>query len=102
MDPYLILGVPPKATDADIRRAYLDGIRRFPPEHAPEQFQAISRAYEQIRDETSRLKHLLFDQEMPGTTPLETVANFCASAPAHKPISFEQMKTFLRSCTTTK
>jgi curved DNA-binding protein CbpA len=100
MDPYLILGVPPEATDSDVRRAYLEGVRRFPPEHAPEQFQAISRAYEQIRDETSRLKLLLFDQSMPGHTPLEAVANFCASSPVLKPMDFEQMKTFLRSCTT--
>ncbi|RYD69751.1 MAG: molecular chaperone DnaJ [Verrucomicrobiaceae bacterium] len=100
MDPYLILGVPPEATDADIRRAYLDGIRRFPPEHAPEQFQALAKAYEQVRDESRRLRLLLFDPALPGATPLDTLVNYCASAPAPKPMDFEQIKTFLRSCTT--
>jgi curved DNA-binding protein CbpA len=101
MNPFLILDVPPGAGDPEIRRAYLDAIRKFPPESEPERFQAISHAYEQIRDEKSRLKYLLFDRAPSGTTPLEVLAKFCAAAPMEKPLDFEAMKAFLRSCTAT-
>jgi curved DNA-binding protein CbpA len=101
MNPFLILGVSLGAGDPEIRRAYLDAIQRFPPESEPERFQAISHAYEQIRDEKSRLKYLLFDRAPSGTTPLEVLAKFCAAAPMEKPLDFEAMKAFLRSCTAT-
>ena len=101
MNPYLILHVSPRASDAEIRRAYLDAVRKFPPEHEPERFQTISRAYEQIRDEKSRLNYLLFDRTPSGATPGEVFAEFCAAGPMPQPLDFESMKAFLRSCTTT-
>ncbi|MES2569073.1 MAG: DnaJ domain-containing protein [Verrucomicrobiota bacterium] len=99
MNPYLILRVPQDADDAAIRRAYLNGIREFTPERDPSRFQAISRAYEQIRDETSRLKHRLCDHNPPGNSPGEVLENYCEVAPV-KPMEFESMKSFLRSCLT--
>jgi len=101
MNPYLILGVLPGASDAEIRSAYLDAIRKFPPEREPERFQTISNAYEQIKDEKSRLNYRLFDRVPPGATPFEVLAKFCAASPAKKPLDFDAMKAFLRSCTTT-
>jgi curved DNA-binding protein CbpA len=101
MSPYLILQVSPNAGDGEIRRAYLDAIRKFPPESKPEGFQKISHAYERIRDEKSRLNYFLFDRASPGATPLEVFRNFCASSPTGKPLDFEAMKGFLRSCTKT-
>ena len=102
MNPYLILRVSPNASDAEIRRAYLEGIRKFPPERQPERFQAISHAYGQIRDETSRLQYRLFDRSSsPAATPAEAFVEFCAASPVEKPLDFEAMKAFLRSCTTT-
>jgi len=100
MNPYLILRLSPKAGDAEIRRAYLDAIREFPPEREPEQFQAISQAYEQIRDEKSRLNYFLFNRESPEGTPFEVFLKFCAVSGMKKPLDFEGMKAFLRSCTT--
>lgn len=101
MNPYLVLRVLPNASDAEIRRAYLDAIRKYPPERQPERFQAISHAYEQIRDEKNRLKYLLFDRTSPGSTPFEVFLKFCAASPVEKPLDFEAMKEFLRSCTKT-
>jgi len=101
MNPYLILRVSPDAGDAEIRRAYLEGIRNFPPEREPARFQAISHAYGQIRDEKSRLQYRLFDRSPPAATPFKVFVEFCAASPVEKPLDFEAMKAFLRSCTTT-
>lgn len=101
MNPYLTLGVRSDADDSEIRHAYLEGIRNCPPEHDPARFQAITQAYEQIRDPSSRLKRYLFRRDLPGHTPAETFTNFCAAAPVPAPLPFEEMKAFLRSCSTT-
>jgi curved DNA-binding protein CbpA len=100
MNPYLILRVSPQAGDTEIRRAYLDAIREYPPEREPERFQAISHAYEQIRDEKSRLHYALFDRQSPGGAPVEVFLKFCAASRVEEPLDFEGMKAFLRSCTT--
>src|SRR5947208_3325862 len=36
-DPYQVLGIPPDADDAAVRARYLELVRRWPPEQAPEQ-----------------------------------------------------------------
>lgn len=55
-DPYRLLGVERTATEADVRRAYAALIRRFKPEHHPEQFRRIRDAYEQIKQGLAWLK----------------------------------------------
>ena len=100
MNPYLILGVSPEANDSEIRRAYLERVRQFPPEQAPERFQAVSHAYESIRDEPSRLNYLLFDRQADAESPFNALKKFCAIAPLPKPLEFEALKNYLRSCTT--
>src|SRR5579871_2854032 len=45
-DPFDLLGVTPGTPEADVKRAYARLIRRFKPEHAPEQFRRIRAAYE--------------------------------------------------------
>ncbi len=51
-DPFRVLGVEPGAAEADVRRAYTRLIRRFKPEHAPEQFRRVREAYEQVLEMT--------------------------------------------------
>src|SRR5688500_12033029 len=45
-DPFRLLGVEPPATETDVKRAYTRLIRRFKPEHHPEQFRRVREAYE--------------------------------------------------------
>lgn len=58
--PYLVLNLPEHAGAAEIRGAYLKGIREFPPEHRPVEFQRICAANELIKDEAARAKLRLF------------------------------------------
>ena len=60
-DPYEVLGVPPSAGEAEIRQQYLNLVRQFPPDRAPERFTAIRAAYEALRDPVVRLSRQLFD-----------------------------------------
>lgn len=59
-NPYDVLGVPPHADDAAIRRSYLALVRKFPPERAPDEFRRIQAAYDAVRDLRSRLRYFLF------------------------------------------
>ncbi len=49
-DPFALLGVPPGSADADVKRAYTRLVRRFKPEHHPDQFRRIREAYEACQE----------------------------------------------------
>jgi len=66
-DPYETLGLPADADDDAIRRRYLELVRQFPPEQAPERFAAVRAAYERLRNRDTRLKHRLFEVGRRGT-----------------------------------
>lgn len=53
---YLTLRISFPSTDEEIRRAYLDMVKRFPPERHPREFAEISEAYEALKDETHRIR----------------------------------------------
>ncbi|BCX88061.1 molecular chaperone DnaJ [Methylomarinovum tepidoasis] len=89
LDPYAVLKIGPDAGDETIRRAYLDQVRRHPPEREPEAFQQIQWAYEQIKDERSRIHYQLFHVTEP-----EKIA---AALPAGRP-SLAQLRALLRDC----
>ena len=59
-DPFDLLDVEPSADDETIKRAYLAKVRDFPPDHAPDEFQAIRAAYEAIKTEKARIAFALF------------------------------------------
>lgn len=58
--PYQILEVAEQATDAEIKQAYLQKVKQFPPDHHHEQFQLVQQAYEAIKDLENRTKYALF------------------------------------------
>jgi hypothetical protein len=45
-DPFALLGVPRSAGESDLKRAYTRLIKKYKPEHAPEEFRRIREAYE--------------------------------------------------------
>jgi curved DNA-binding protein CbpA len=55
-----MLGVSHDATDEEIRSAYLQKVREYPPDRSPEQFEKIRDAYEALRDPRRRMHHRLF------------------------------------------
>ena len=94
MNPYLVLGVPPEADDQAIRQAYLQALKESPPEANPKRFQAVSQAYEKIKDRTSRHRHILFNRDCPADSPLDTLARY-AGQRRLGPLSIEAMKELL-------
>jgi len=59
-DPYETLSLTQDASEAEIRRRYLELVREFPPDRAPERFAAVHAAYEALRDPARRLQTQLF------------------------------------------
>ena len=53
---YRLLGVGEDAGDEEIRRAYLDLVKQFPPEKHAERFKRITRAYEALKDKRARVR----------------------------------------------
>jgi curved DNA-binding protein CbpA len=59
-DPYAVLDLERGADEAAIRRRYLELVRQYPPERAPERFAAVRAAYDELRDPVKRLERRLF------------------------------------------
>jgi hypothetical protein len=68
-NPYDVLGLPRQASETDIKRAYFQLVRQFPPERQPEKFRDIRTAYEQLRDPEHRARIDLFLVQPPPPLP---------------------------------
>jgi curved DNA-binding protein CbpA len=75
-DPYRVLGIDRRASDAEIKRAYFQLVRQFPPEQAPEKFQEIRAAYEQLRTPESKAQVDLFLIQPPPAAPKRRRASY--------------------------
>jgi DnaJ-class molecular chaperone len=73
MNPYDLLGVAPDADDNAVRDAFLEAVKRFPPELCPEQFSAVNEAYQTIKDEDSRLRYILFNTHSTVASPMDAL-----------------------------
>ena len=58
-DPLRVLGLPPGASEQDIRRRYLELVRQSPPERDPVRFREIHAAYQAASDPLARAEDLL-------------------------------------------
>jgi len=63
--PYERLGIGKNCDDETVRQAYLEQIRKYPPDRHPEKFQRIQEAFQLIRDAEKRLEYDLFDASLP-------------------------------------
>jgi curved DNA-binding protein CbpA len=72
-DPFEVLGLTKQAGEGEIRQRYLELVRAFPPEQAPERFAAVHAAYRELRDPAARLAAQLFGFECEDDS-LETLA----------------------------
>jgi curved DNA-binding protein CbpA len=92
-DPFELLDVPATADDAAIRARYLELVRRWSPERAPERFAAVRAAYEQVRDRDARLRRRLFDAGR--TASLDSVIE-AATAGARRRVTFAELLAVYR------
>ncbi len=63
--PFEILDVADDANDDAVKKAYLNKVREYPPEHSAEAFQRIRGAFELIQTDKQRRKYRLFHLEKP-------------------------------------
>ena len=68
-DPYKTLGLDRKASQEQIKRAYFQLVRQYPPETEAEKFQEIRAAYEQLRTPERRALADLFLLQPPPEKP---------------------------------
>ncbi|MBN1179383.1 MAG: J domain-containing protein [Anaerolineae bacterium] len=59
-DPYAVLGLARGASPGEVRQAYFDLVREYPPEHHPDTFKAIRAAYEKLRTADAKAETDLF------------------------------------------
>ncbi|MGD9138334.1 MAG: DnaJ domain-containing protein [Desulfobacterales bacterium] len=58
-DPQNILGVSQDADAGEIRAAYLNKIKEYPPERCPQEFERVRDAYEMLNDPRHRARVML-------------------------------------------
>ena len=75
-DPYRVLEIDRRAGEAEIKRAYFQLVRQFPPEKAPEKFQEIRAAYDQLRTPESKAQVDLFLIQPPPAVPNRRRASY--------------------------
>ena len=63
MSPYIVLGVAEGSSDSEIKSAYQGLVRDYSPDRFPDIFQDIRSAYEQIKDNDSRVIYEYFINE---------------------------------------
>jgi len=101
-NPLEILGIENNLTDANIRKAYLAKIKEFTPEAAPEQFRAVSEAYELVKNENARIKFTIFDQDPGADSPLGTLQHSQLLNSFRQPPSATNMQEYLKQCLKTQ
>lgn len=97
MTPYELLGVDSNADDKAIRSAYLELIKTYSPDRAPERFKEIASAYETVKDEKKRLEYYLFNTDVPINRPFDALLLHLRQPGKRKPPNFEKLKEILRN-----
>jgi curved DNA-binding protein CbpA len=98
MNAYFILGVKEDATNEQIRKAYLDMVRTYPPERDPERFRHINGAFESIKNEKARASYFVLKSKTEITSPFNAFLTAFKYETERKCMPLVQMKEFIRSC----
>ena len=69
---YLVLGISFPTTNEEVRGAYLNLVKRFPPERYPGEFASITEAYEALKDVTRRT-HMMLEGFLQARYPEEEI-----------------------------
>lgn len=100
MDPYVVLGVSKGSDDETVRAAYLDAVRRYPPEQDGQRFAEVQQAWEMLKDRRSRLRYALFSTEMPAQGPLDALRMLLRYGQPRTPPTLTELQEMLRKCAT--
>lgn len=98
MNPFLVLDLPPDANDGDVRSAYQRLLRKYPPEHRPEQFQQIQEAYGLLRTSHDRWQWKLLHLKASRTGPVEALEEFARLPAKLRPPGAKPFQALLKSC----
>jgi DnaJ-class molecular chaperone len=98
MNPFVTLNLPLQCTDEQVRHAYQNLLRRYPPETHPDQFQAIQEAYSALRTEGDRWRWVLLHTDSPGEGMLDTVERFSRLPGRSHPPGAAPFRNLLSSC----
>ena len=97
-NPYEILELVSDCDDQQARRAYLDKIKEFPPEHFPEHFREINEAYELVKTQKKRFDYHLMDKDPGAISPIDTLRQPRTLTGQRQPPSLPIMREYLRQC----
>jgi len=64
-NPYEILGIDKNASNADIKKAYFQNVRKFSPEKHGDKFKEVREAYEKLKDDKKRAETDTFMLNVP-------------------------------------
>ncbi len=98
MNPYLVLDLPSDADDSAVRSAYQRLLRKYPPEHRPEQFQLIQEAYSQLRTSRDRWRWQLLHLKNERSSPVEALEEFARLPGRLQPPGAKPFQALLKSC----
>jgi curved DNA-binding protein CbpA len=93
-----VLDVPVTATDEEVRAAYQKLLRRFTPEHRPEEFQLIQEAYQELRSARDRWRWRLLHLPKEREGPLAALESFARLPGRARPPGAAAFNSFLRGC----
>jgi hypothetical protein len=98
MSPFLTLDVTPDSTDEEVRAAYTRLLRKYPPEHCPEEFQMIQESATKLRTARDRWLAWFNPSVDEPKSPLEALQSFQKLPARIRPPGFEAFKSLMRDC----